>query len=259
MKTYSLAPDVEPTIKSVLYDHHGELIGVRVGSLFVFDDEDSLPVLTHQGYPAQAMVKITPVRDRTLGMADVVIMIDRATWLALSQPQRDGLIDHELTHVARVLDKESGRPKFDALGRPKLRIRPHDYMMGWFDEVAQRHGDASPEVRQAKQLMESSGQLYFDFRWTAKSPAAVPNDPDVTITVGDTTVSGKASDISGALRELKARSSDDPEMLIWWQHGITGECWSGKRREMPQDCVEIDPPAGGKSDQLQRAAETEVG
>lgn len=164
MKTYSLARDVEPTIANMIYEHHDELVGVRVGALFMFDDEESSePVLTHQGYPAQAMVKITALRDRTLGMADAVIVVDRATWLTLSQPQRDALIDHELTHIARVLDKESGTPKFDALGRPKLRIRPHDHQLGWFDEVAQRHGAASPEVRQAKQLMEATGQLYFDF------------------------------------------------------------------------------------------------
>src|SRR5690242_2471541 len=98
MKTYSIARDVEPTIKNVIYEHHGELIGVSVGALFVYDEEHSEPVLTHQGYPAQAMVKITPLRDRVMGVADAVIVCDRATWLTLSQPQRDALIDHELTH-----------------------------------------------------------------------------------------------------------------------------------------------------------------
>lgn len=230
MKTYSLAPDVEPVIRNVIYEHHGELIGVRVGSLFVFDDDSAgEPVLTHQGYPAQAMVKITPLRDRTLGVADAVIVADRATWLTLSQPQRNALVDHELTHLARVLDKESGKPKFDALGRPKLRIRPHDHQLGWFVEVAQRHGAASPEMRQAKQLMEGSGQQYFDFRWAMPAPQ---------ISTGELTT-----------------PSMDPNMLIWWQNGETGECWSGKRSEMPSGCVEIDPPAGGESERQQMAAD----
>lgn len=171
MKVYSLAPDVSPTIQNVIYEHHGELIGVRVNALFCFDEESSEPVLTHQGYPAQAFIKVTALRDRTLGVADAVIVADRSTWLTLTQPQRNALIDHELTHLARVLDKESGKPKFDALGRPKLRIRQHDHQFGWFDEVAQRHGDASPEIRQSKQLMAQAGQLYFEFgAWTR--PAA---------------------------------------------------------------------------------------
>jgi hypothetical protein len=174
MKTYSLAPDVEPVIANVIYEHHGELIGVNVGALFVFDEESGEPVLTHQGYPAQAMIRITPVRERTLGMADAVIIADRATWVSLSQPQRNALVDHELTHLARVLDSESGQPKFDALGRPKLRIRPHDHQIGYFDEVAQRHGDASPEVRHAKQLIQATGQLYFDFSPAPRPPTQAP-------------------------------------------------------------------------------------
>jgi putative metallopeptidase len=96
-------------------------------------------------------------------MADASIVVDRATWLSLSPAQRSALIDHELQHFERVLDDESERPKSDAIGRPKLAMRKHDHQFGWFDEIAQRHGDASFEVRQAKQLIEHSGQLYFDF------------------------------------------------------------------------------------------------
>jgi hypothetical protein len=203
MKTYSLARDLEPVIANVIYQHHGELIGVQVGALFVFDEDSGEPVLTHQGYLAQAMIRITPVRERALGVADAVIVADRAHWLALSQPQRNALVDHELTHLARVLDNESGQPKVDVLGRPKLRIRRHDHQIGYFDEVAQRHGDASPEVRHAKHLIQATGQLYFDFRWTAKSPSAAQDDLDVTITVGETTVKGKASDIRSALQEVQ--------------------------------------------------------
>ncbi len=169
MKTYSAAPDALTVIDNMQVEYHGELDGVTVAALFVFDLESTMPVLKHQGYPAQAVARITPVRERALGLADASIVIDRSNWLTLSQRQRDALIDHELTHLERVLDKETGQPVCDVLDRPKLAMRRHDYQLGWFDEVAQRHGEASPEVRQAKQLMEASGQLYFDFRWTAKA------------------------------------------------------------------------------------------
>lgn len=222
MKTYSPAPDAMTTIANIQADHHDELEGVTVSALFVFDPEASEPVLKHQGYPAQAVVRITPVRDRALGMADASIVIDRSNWLMLSQRQRNALIDHEMTHLSLVLDKDTGAPKFDVLDRPKLRIRRHDHQFGWFDEIAQRHGDASPEIRQAKHLVEASGQLYFDF--------------------------------SRRIAQVR-RQEDDPEMLIWWAHGETGEVWSGKRSEMPPGCVEIDPPANSRSEQAQRAAE----
>ena len=173
MKAYSRAPDVDDCIEKIQAAHHESLEGVTVTALFVFDDESSIQVLKHQGYPAGAVVRITPLKDRSLGMADATIVVDRATWTTLSQRQRDALIDHELTHLEVKTDEEEGAkdrvPLYDACGRPKLVMRRHDHQFGWFDEVAQRHGEASPEVRQARVLMESSGQLYFNFE-----PRAIP-------------------------------------------------------------------------------------
>lgn len=167
MKTYSAAPDVCDCIEKIRGQHHEDLKGVTIVGLFAFDLESSLPVLKHQGYDAGAVVRITPLKDRALGVSDATIVVDRAGWLSLSQRQRDALIDHELTHLAVKTEEEEGAKEpaivFDAIGRPKLLMRKHDHQFGWFDEVAQRHGQASPEVRQAKRLMESSGQLYFDF------------------------------------------------------------------------------------------------
>jgi hypothetical protein len=223
MKTYSPAPNVDSCIATIQDDHHAELEGVTVSALFVFDTEATSCVLKHQGYPAQAVVRITPLRERALGVADATIIVDRSNWLTLSQRQRNALIDHELTHLTRALDKDTQQPVFDVLDRPKLTSRRHDHQFGWFDEIAQRHGDASPEIRQAKHLVEASGQLYFEF---------------------------------GRRVAQVARAQDDPDMLVWWHNGRTGEAWSGKRSEMPLGCVEIDPPVGSKSDAAQTAALT---
>lgn len=177
MKTYSQAPDVSSAIEKIQLEHHDGLEGVSVAGLFAFDSESSEPVLKHQGYAAGAVVRITPLKDRALGVADATIVVDRAGWLALSQRQRNALIDHELTHLQRKLDKDSGDPLCDVLDRPKLGMRKHDHQFGWFDEVAQRHGEASPEVRQARVLMESSGQLYFDFEPRAAVPVSGVQPP----------------------------------------------------------------------------------
>jgi hypothetical protein len=163
VKTYSQAPDADFSIEKIQAAHHQELRGVTVAALFVFDHESSEPVLKHQGYPAGAVVRITPLKDRAFGIADAQILIDRAGWLTLSQGQRDALVDHELTHLTRKVDKETGEMLVDILERPKLMMRKHDHQFGWFDEIAERHGESSPEMRQARRLMESSGQLYFDF------------------------------------------------------------------------------------------------
>jgi hypothetical protein len=173
MKSYSQASnDVLDLIEEVRTEFHSpDLDGVTVAALFVYDLEASEPVLTHGGYPAQAVVRLTPVRDRALGVADAVIIVDRSNWLTLTRDQRGALLDHELYHLERVLDEDTQLPKTDAVDRPKLAIRKHDHQFGWFDAIAERHGDSSPEVRQAKSLIQRTGQLYLDFGKLTKRAA----------------------------------------------------------------------------------------
>ncbi|HJY39306.1 MAG TPA: putative metallopeptidase [Steroidobacteraceae bacterium] len=170
MKRFTAAStDLADCIEHALHEYHSELKDVTVGALFVFDEDSEAPPLMHGGYPAAAVVRITPIRDRALGVPDAVIVVDRDGWVDLTGAQRVALIDHELTHLSRVLDEKTQRPKRDAIGRPKLRIRKHDHQLGWFDEIAQRHGENSPEIRQARALVEQTQQLYFDF--SARLPA----------------------------------------------------------------------------------------
>lgn len=173
MKTYSLASDdLIRTIERVREQYYSpDLDGVTITALFVYDMDASEPVLTHGGYPAQAVCRITPTRDRALGVDDVVILVDRSNWLTLAARQRDALIDHEIHHIERVIDDETELPKTDAVDRPKLSIRKHDHQFGWFDAVAHRHGDASAELRQARALIESTGQMYFVFEATRAKAA----------------------------------------------------------------------------------------
>jgi hypothetical protein len=172
VKTYSQASDdVLRIIEAIRSQYHSpDLDGVIIGARFVYDTEASEPVLKHGGYPAQAVCRITPVADRAMGMPDALITIDRSNWISLTPAQRNALIDHEITHLERAVEKETGLPKFDAVDRPKLKMRRHDHQLGWFDRVADRHGKASAEVRQATALMQESGQIYWDF----EVPAAVP-------------------------------------------------------------------------------------
>lgn len=163
MKCYSQAPDVDSCIEKIKAEFHVELKIVTVVALFVFDDESSEPVLKHQGYPAGAVVSITPLKERCLGIADALIVVDRAGWVAMSQRQREALVDHELTHLTVATDKETGAPLCDARGRPKVVMRMHDHQFGWFDEIAEQHGENSPEVRQARSFVDSCRQLYLEF------------------------------------------------------------------------------------------------
>lgn len=157
----SASSEVFSLIQTVRDRYYTDLEPVTVGALFCVDQK-GVPCLKHQGYPAAAICRIVPAMDRAAGLQDAQIVIDRAVWQDLNLQQKTALIDHELHHIETVLD-DDGQMQCDAQDRPKLKIRKHDWQFGWFDEVANRHGKDSMEVRQAQQMVEASGQLYFDF------------------------------------------------------------------------------------------------
>lgn len=147
--------------------HLEDMNTVRLGILFVEDPEHTdMPCLEHQGYPAAGMARVISARDRAAGLPDVQIILDKAVWDSKTENERRALLDHELQHFERVLDAD-GRPKVDANGRPRIRIRRHDHQYGWFDVIASRWREDSNEVQQAKRLIDSVGQLYFDFEEAA--------------------------------------------------------------------------------------------
>lgn len=169
MKVYQPAPaEVERRIAALREKYYAkgqpqDLTGVTIGVLFVHDDnEPDMPTLTHQGYPAAAVIRIVGARDRAQGMPDAQMVIDRATWLSFDAKKQNAVLDHELFHLERKLDKAGG-PTFDAHDRPRLGIKKHDWQFGWFDEIAKRHGDNSLERIGAKAILDATAQLYFDF------------------------------------------------------------------------------------------------
>lgn len=150
--------------------NHEELARAKVTLSLLFvaarRKEDKLvgAALTHQGYAAHAVARVVNLRDRAKGNPDVEIVFDFHSWSNLSPKSQDALIDHELTHFLVVADE------FDAAGRPKIRLKKHDFQVGWFHAVASRHGAHAIEAIQSKLLVDSTGQLYF--AWLPKdSPA----------------------------------------------------------------------------------------
>lgn len=169
MKTYSKAPDaVVERAAHLIAIFHPQLkeIGVKIDFLAIANDDETKPGLTHQGYPAAAVVRLLGIKERTMGRGDAEIVIDEHYWMGLDEAEKDALLDHELYHL--VVPK---RLVYDERGRPKLKIRKHDRQMGWFDEIAKRHGHASGEVKQAMNLVASAKQIYFDFANIQAMPA----------------------------------------------------------------------------------------
>jgi len=123
--------------------------------------------VTQHGAAAIAKVRIVPLRDRAHGLPDVEILLDEQHWTESDRAHHMALLDHELTHLLPIEDS-GGRLMVDDLGRPRVRLRQHDWQVGWFHEVAKRHGSRSVEVLQAHALADAYGQLYFDFAETRR-------------------------------------------------------------------------------------------
>jgi hypothetical protein len=146
--------DARDLLAAVMKQHHPEFVevGVRVNVLMATrarDEKTGEPkgesALRHHGWPAQALIKINGHRDRVAGKADADLYLDAERWDELTQRQRQALLHHELLHL-EIQSDEDGNVVLDDCNRPKLRIRPHDYQMGGFYQVAEDYGADAPEV-----------------------------------------------------------------------------------------------------------------
>ena len=157
MATYQKAgDDVQKLLQAVLKKHHFRLAaeGVTVEVLMACAPADSdKPALVHHGYPAHAIIKINSLKDRAKGCADAELRIDERFWASATEKERLALLDHELEHL-QVIEKD-GKAARDDLGRPKLRLRLHDWQIGVFSEVARRHGPASGDLQAVEGLVKA--------------------------------------------------------------------------------------------------------
>ncbi len=159
MITYAEAGDAAVfLVAAVLKKHHPELHKAKltVCTLFAHAARDEKtgqpkgPALKHHGYQAAAIIAVVPLDKRVGGMADVLLKIDGDRWPEWSEAQREALIDHELEHVGT-----------DDAGRPKVKLRLHDWNVQGFKSIAVRHKDAAFEVQEAQAFHKEYAQLLF--------------------------------------------------------------------------------------------------
>lgn len=149
-------------VSSVMEEYHPHLAQeeVTVDVRWAIADGEGA-ALKKNGYPAAAIISITPLKQRVLSVADAVIDLDRDVWLKLTEAEQKALIDHELHHLELVVDEDGVRFKHDDHGRPKLKMRPHDWEIGGFTAVAQRHQGNALETKALQQAAETTFQQVF--------------------------------------------------------------------------------------------------
>jgi hypothetical protein len=125
------------------------------------NDEPKGPAIKVRGHAAHATIKITSLKDRVAGMADAVLILDEDEWDTFAEPRRHAIIDHELTHLHLVL-LGPGVPDTDDCGRPRLKMRRHDWEVGGFTEVCERHKGEAVEA----QTVDAIGKaIQLKFPW----------------------------------------------------------------------------------------------
>ena len=164
--TYQLADDpVTAIVCAVMRQYHRDLVEVGLTCTVMMawaakDDhgEPLAPALKHHGWPVAAYIKINSLKDRVEGKSDCTIFLDADRWEELSEESQRALIGHELYHLVVRRDDE-GNVMSDDVGRPKLKMRPHDYELTGFAEIARRYGNDALEVQQFRAVVGKHGQL----------------------------------------------------------------------------------------------------
>lgn len=133
-----------------------------------YDGEGNLePALKKNGLVIAAKTSVTSLPDRVRGIEDAKIIIDAASWESMADGRQIALLDHELEHLQLVYDSD-GILKLDDRNRPKLKLKPHDFELNYFHDVAQRHGEASVEASLVRHFNVTYGEQLLLFGKGAK-------------------------------------------------------------------------------------------
>lgn len=174
---------IHQSLVDIMLEHHRELAAceVTVDVLKVAKvDSDGIAdghALRHNGYAAAATIKIVAPKQRALGQADALVTIDSTTWDVLDEAERVALLDHELEHLQVrsgaigypvAIDADTGelvgKAVLDEQGRPKLLMKLHDWQLGGFKAIAERHGTGALEVQEALDCRNpETGQYHWEW------------------------------------------------------------------------------------------------
>lgn len=123
--------------------------------------------------------------DKEFMAFDFVILLNRDFWIDLrvTEPMREALLDHELSHAELALDKE-GEPKIDERNHLIFRTRKHD--IEEFTAIVGRHGVWKQDLQQFAQALLKADK----FPLLEKAPPAAESalSPEVLGRIADRVV-----------------------------------------------------------------------
>ena len=190
--TYQIVESGDPVhaiVRAVMLQYHRDLVEVELTCTVMMawaakDDhgEPLAPALKHHGWPVAGYIKINNPKDRAEGKNDVTIFLDADQWEALSEESQRALIGHELYHLIVRRDKDDNVMS-DDVGRPKLKMRPHDWELTGFEEIARRYGNDALEVQEFRAVVGQHGQLLMP--WGDDMAGRPAQTADIKLQLGD--------------------------------------------------------------------------
>ena len=164
--TYEVADEsVVKVIDKAAELYHAELkqYDVKIMAIMAFgprNEEDVItrPAIRKNGNACAACIRVLPLKERLVKHADAEMTIDGDKWEEYNDDIRIALVDHELSHLDIKLDKD-GNLKKDSLKRPMLGTIRDDIVYWGNSHIAERHGENSIEVINAKALKEKFGEV----------------------------------------------------------------------------------------------------
>lgn len=134
------------------------------------------PAVKLHGAAALATIKVIGPEERAKGAGDLRIKIDAERYERMRPRTREAIFAHELYHVV-LARKKNGALKLDPYERPVTRLRPDDWCMTGFKEVADWYGEDSVERISYQNLGEILRQSVFEF--VSRDDDAPAVSPDV--------------------------------------------------------------------------------
>ena len=112
------------------------------------------PALVKNGVPCAAQIRVISPFNRQTDNYDVKIIIDGDNWRDLTKEEKIAIIDHELTHLSIVRDRE-GEPVMinEESDKVKLKLIRDDIQMWGFNDIMIRHGANSQELQILQHLV----------------------------------------------------------------------------------------------------------
>lgn len=156
-KVYEEAPPAAYDLLRRALAHHPELVQHELAVKLVFvskldRDEELVRCLRCHGANADAIISLFRGKQRLYNPGlDAEITIDLAVWKDADERRQLALLDHEITHLELVRNKDMSVRLMDD-GRPRYKLKPDDFTLTGFYATVRRYGEHATEQRAVTQV-----------------------------------------------------------------------------------------------------------